>query len=156
GHSARLQDSDLVQRPIARAPWCLFAGPEYLARMPALDAPEQLAHHSVIAMARKGPLQWHLHGPDGNGVTVPIVPRFQSNNLMSLKEAACANLGIAALPGYICRQELGAGRLRQLLPGWIAADARISALIPFRTGRLPAVRALVDFLAQELPKVTAF
>jgi hypothetical protein len=28
--------------------------------------------------------------------------------------------------------------------------------MPYRTGLLPAVRSLVDFLAVELPKVTAF
>ncbi len=107
-------------------------------------------------MGRKGPPQWQLQGPEGQTVTVPIEPRFQSTSMMSLKEAACSNLGIAAIPGYICRAELQSGLLRQVLPGWMAADARISALIPYRTGLLPAVRSLVDFLAVELPKVTAF
>ncbi len=156
GHTSALQDSNLVQRPIARAPWCLFAGADYLERMPPLEEPEQLASHAIVSMVRKGPLQWQLHGPDDRLVTIPIEPRFQSNSMMSLKEAACANIGVAALPGYICRAELQAGVLRQVLPGWIAADARISALIPYRTGLLPAVRSLVDFLAVELPKVTAF
>jgi len=76
--------------------------------------------------------------------------------MIALKEAACADLGIAALPGYICLDELKAGKLKQILPGWTAADARMSALIPYRTGLLPAVRALVDFLAAEIPKVTAY
>ena len=76
--------------------------------------------------------------------------------MVTLKEAACANLGVAALPGYICRAELQAGALLQILPEWIAADARISALMPYRTGLLPAVRSLVDYLAVEIPRVTAF
>ena len=38
----------------------------------------------------------------------------------------------------------------------IPSDARISALIPYRRGLLPAVRSLVDFLAAEIPKVTEF
>jgi hypothetical protein len=42
------------------------------------------------------------------------------------------------------------------LPQWIAADARITALIPYRIGLLPAVRTMVDYLAEVLPKVTAF
>ena len=70
--------------------------------------------------------------------------------------AMAANLGIAALPGYICRDEIAAGKLKQILPRWIAADARVSALIPYKRGLLPAVRALVDFLASEIPRVTAF
>lgn len=156
GHTGQLQDSNLIQHPLAKAPWYLFAGPEYLGRMSVPAEPEDLMTHSLIGMVSKGPLQWHLQGPDKRTVTVPIDPRFQSNSLISLKEAACANIGIAALPGYICQTELKAGALRQILPQWIAADARITALIPYRIGLLPAVRTMVDYLAEVLPKVTAF
>jgi DNA-binding transcriptional LysR family regulator len=156
GHSSRLQDSELVQRPIAEAPWCLFAGPGYLERHSEPDDPECLGLHSIVSIVRKGPPQWKMHGPNGRQQTVAFTPRFQSNNLISLKEAACSNVGVAALPGYICRDELEKGTLRHILPGWIASEARISALIPYRKGRLPAVRSFVDFLAAELPKVTAF
>jgi DNA-binding transcriptional LysR family regulator len=154
-HASRLQDSNLVQRPIAHVPWGLFAGPDYLERQSPVKDPQDLASHSFVSMLRRGPLQWQLRGPCGELVTVPVAPRYQSNSLLSLKEAACANLGVAALPGYMCRTELRAGSLRQLLPGWIASDARLSALVPNRTGLLPAVRSLVDFLAMELPKLTA-
>ncbi|GAB2922791.1 LysR substrate-binding domain-containing protein [Paraburkholderia jirisanensis] len=156
GHSIPLNDTDLMQRPIAHAPWCLFAAPDYLEQMPDLGHPEQLQFHAVISLFRDGPPEWHLQGPHDRLVTVPIVPRFQSNNLISLKEAACAKLGIAPLPGYMCRAELKAGLLQQVLPGWIAADARISALIPRRNGHVPAVQALVDFLAEAFPRITAF
>lgn len=156
GHVGQLQDSNLVQHPLARAPWYLFAGAEYLARNPAPQQPEALDQHAIIALAGKGALQWHLQGPDRREVTVAFDPRFQSNSLISVKEATCANIGVAALPGYMCQAELRSGALRQVLPGWMAADARITALIPYRTGLLPAVRAMVDYLAVVLPKVTAF
>ena len=156
GHTASLQNSTLVQRAIANVPWFLFASPAYLARMKVPQHPEDLLHHASISIVRNGPVQWQLKGPAGKEFVVAMAPRFQSNNLVSLKEAACAGLGIAALPGYICRGEIAAGSLRQILPGWIAADARLSALIPYRTGLLPAVRSLVDFLAVEIPKVTHF
>jgi DNA-binding transcriptional LysR family regulator len=156
GHTATLQNSTLVQRALADVPWYLFASPAYLKKMGVPESPADLAQHATIAMVRNGPLQWQLRGPHGQEIVMPIDPRFQSNNMVALKEAACANLGIAALPGYICRSELRAGALQQLLPDWSAADARISALIPFRTGLLPAVRSLVDFLAVEIPVITAF
>lgn len=156
GHTAALQNSTLVQRSLARVPWYLFASPRYLERMGVPESPADLARHATIAMVRNGLLQWQLRGPQGEEIVMPIDPRFQSNNMVALKEAACASLGIAALPGYICRSELRAGTLQQLLPDWSAADARISTLIPFRTGLLPAVRSLVDFLAVEMPVITAF
>jgi DNA-binding transcriptional LysR family regulator len=156
GHTTPLQSSNLVQRAIASVPWFLFAGREYLARAGVPAQPEDLARHATISIVRGGPAPWSLRGPDDRQATVAIEPRFQSNNMVTLKQAACANLGVAALPGYICRAELQAGTLLQILPGWTAADARISALMPYRTGLLPAVRSLVDFLAVEIPKVTAF
>ncbi|WP_198082990.1 LysR substrate-binding domain-containing protein [Variovorax sp. E3] len=156
GHTAPLQNSTLVQRALSDVPWYLFASPAYLQKMGVPESPADLAQHATIAMVRNGPMQWPLRGPHGEEVVMPIDPRFQSNNMVALKEAACANLGIAALPGYICRSELRTGALQQLLPDWSAADARISALIPFRTGLLPAVRSLVDFLAVEIPVITAF
>ncbi|MDQ0139775.1 LysR substrate-binding domain-containing protein [Cupriavidus necator] len=156
GHVGQLQDSNLVQHPLARTPWYLFAGPDYLERTSVPAQPEALASHAIIAMAGKGASQWQLQGPDQRVATVPFEPRFLSNSLISLKEAACANVGVAALPVYACQTELKAGSLRQVLPGWIAADARITALIPYRTGLLPAVRTLVDYLAVVLPRVTAF
>jgi DNA-binding transcriptional LysR family regulator len=155
GHTTPLQNSTLIQRAIAHVPWFLFAGKGYLGRNKAPTSPDQVAQHATISMV-KWPSAWTLKGPQKREVVVPIVPRFQTNNMVALKEAACADLGIVALPGYICRAELRAGKLQQILPDWTAADARMSALIPHRTGLLPAVRSLVDFLALEIPKVTAF
>lgn len=156
GHTGQLQDSNLVQHPLARTPWYLFAGTEYLQRTPPPQQPADLASHSIISHAGKAAQQWTLQGPEKRVETLSVEPRFQSNSLISLKEAARSNIGIAALPGYICQAELKTGELRQVLPEWIAADARITALIPYRTGLLPAVRTLVDYLAVVLPKVTEF
>jgi hypothetical protein len=39
-----------------------------------------------------------------------------------------------------------------VLPGWLAGDSTITALIPYRRGLLPSVRAFIDHLSAELPK----
>jgi DNA-binding transcriptional LysR family regulator len=44
------------------------------------------------------------------------------------------------------------GALRQVLPGWNAGDSTLTALMPYRQGLLPLVRAFVEHLAAELPK----
>jgi DNA-binding transcriptional LysR family regulator len=71
---------------------------------------------------------------------------------MVLKQAAIAGLGIVALPGYVCRDDVRSGALRRALPAWLASNAMLTALIPYRRGLLPSVRAFVDHLAAELPK----
>jgi hypothetical protein len=57
------------------------------------------------------------------------------------------------LPGYVCREELRSGALRQILFDWIAAAATLTALIPYRRGLLPSVRAFLEHLVAEFPKV---
>jgi DNA-binding transcriptional LysR family regulator len=73
--------------------------------------------------------------------------------MVSLKQAAMAGLGIVALPGYVCRDEIRSGALRRVLPTWVAADSTFTALMPFRQGLLPSVRAFIDHLSAEFPKV---
>jgi hypothetical protein len=62
-------------------------------------------------------------------------------------------LGVVALHGYVCRQEVRSGALRRVLANWHAGDSMITALIPYRQALLPSIRAFVDHLAAEFPKV---
>jgi len=70
----------------------------------------------------------------------------------SLKETAIGGLGIVARPGYVCRDAVQSGAIQQVLPGWIASDLTLTALMPYRQGLLPSVRAFVDPLAADLPE----
>jgi DNA-binding transcriptional LysR family regulator len=79
-------------------------------------------------------------------------PRPLSDDMTALKQAAIAGLGVVALPGYVCREDVRAGALRRVLPTWLAGDSTITALIPYRRGLLPSVRVFVDHLAAEFPK----
>jgi DNA-binding transcriptional LysR family regulator len=86
---------------------------------------------------------------------IPIEPRLAGNDMVMLKQAAQDGLGIVALPGYVCREDINSGALRRILPEWLAGEAKITAVIPFRHGLLPSVRAFLDFLVEEFPKVVA-
>lgn len=155
-HSAPLPDSALVQRTLAPAPWLLFAGAAYLDAHGGLETPQDLASHPSLFMMRTGIAPtWRLrHASDGKDeVVMPLTPRLLSDDMVGLKQAAIAGLGIVALPGYICRDEVRSGRLRRVLPNWLAGDSTLTALIPYRQGLLPSVRAFIDHLAAEFPKV---
>ena len=83
---------------------------------------------------------------------MPLAPRLLSDDMIRLKQAAIAGLGVVALPGYVCRDEVRSGALRRVLPTWLAGDSTITALIPYRQGQLPSVRVFLDHLAAEFPK----
>jgi DNA-binding transcriptional LysR family regulator len=72
--------------------------------------------------------------------------------MIALKQAATAGIGVVALPGYVCREDIRSGALRRVSPAWLASDSTFAALIAYRQGLLPSVRVFVDRLAAELPK----
>jgi DNA-binding transcriptional LysR family regulator len=154
-HSEPLPDSTLVQRALTPAPWFLFAGATYVDANGPLDKANDLARHPSLFMMRTGVSPaWRLRrsGRRREEIVVPLAPRLLINDMLSLKEAAIGGLGIVALPCYVCRDDVQSGTLRQVLPGWTADDSTLTALMPYRQGLLPSVRAFVDYLAAELPK----
>jgi DNA-binding transcriptional LysR family regulator len=154
-HSDPLPDSNLVQRTLTPAPWFLFAGSAYLDANDAPETPEDLQKHPSLFMMRTGVAPvWRLrHSSKAkNEVVMPLMPRLLSDDMIGLKQAAIKGLGVVALPGYVCRDEVRSGALRRVLPNWLAGDSTITALIPYRQGLLPSVRVFLDHLATEFPK----
>ena len=154
-HSDPLPDSTLVQRALTPAPWLLFAGSAYLDANEAPKTPEDLRNHPSLFMMRTGVAPvWRLRRSSEakDEVVIPLTPRFLCDDMIALKQAAIAGLGVVALPGYVCREDVRLGALRRVLPAWLAGDSTITALIPYRRGLLPSVRAFIDHLSAELPK----
>ncbi len=154
-HSDPLPDSTLVQRTLTPAPWLLFAGSAYLDANETPKTPEDLRNHPSLFMMRTAVAPvWRLRrsGEAKDETAIPLTPRLQCDDMITLKQAAIAGLGIVALPGYVCREEVRSGALRQVLPAWLAGDSTITALIPYRRGLLPSVRAFIDHLSAEMPK----
>ena len=71
----------------------------------------------------------------------------------SLKDAAIAGHGIVSLPAYVAQEAVTTGALEPVLVDWVTQRARISLLMPPRRSQLPSVRALIDFLVAEYPKL---
>ena len=158
-HSGPLPNSNLVQRTLAPAPWFLFAGSDYLAANGEPQMPRDLQDHPSLFMMRTGvdPV-WRLRPARQaqqaqNEFLMPLTPKLLSDDWIGLQEAAIKGLGIVALPAYICNAAVKSGALRRVLPNWIAGNSTVTALIPYRQGLLPSVRAFLDHLAAEFPKV---
>lgn len=89
-----------------------------------------------------------LHGPDGEQATLHHTPRFVTTDMIALRDAAMAGVGVVEMPVIAVRDQLTAGLLVKLVPGWAPRRIIIHAVFPSRRGLLPSVRALIDFLAQ--------
>ena len=152
-HYLALPDSDLVQRRLGVTRAHLVASPAYIDERGAPRRAEDLAHHDGLLSAPSGGRDtWPLYAPDGTLHESTPLPRLYADEPSTLVAAAVAGLGIACLPPALYHAALEAGTLVRVLPRWHGPTASLTLLTPHRRGQLPAVRAVTEFLAAELPR----
>jgi DNA-binding transcriptional LysR family regulator len=145
-------DAELVLRRFGESRSLLVAGPAYLDRHGRPATPAQLAEHAMLALSDDaGRQRWELSAEDGSEARVEFEPRLAASDFPLLRALAIEGLGIALLPEVIAGQALQGGALQRVLPGWEFPLGICHAVFPSRRGLLPAVRALIDFLAEQLP-----
>jgi DNA-binding transcriptional LysR family regulator len=146
-------EDGLVMRSFGESDQLLVASPAYLARAGRPTAPAQLAEAETLDQENEpGRQAWVLQGPGGRSERVEHTPRLACQDFVVLRTAALAGLGIAQLPESVVRADLASGTLERVLPEWNTPQGIVHIVFPTRRGLLPAVRALIDFLAQRLPE----
>ncbi|WP_025600304.1 LysR family transcriptional regulator [Burkholderia sp. WSM2230] len=148
-----LKDSDLMMRMLGERAWCLVASPA-LVRRHHIAAPTDLAGCPILDFGPPQPQHaWQLTGPDGVQTTIRHVPRFVTDDMIALRQAAIAGAGVVQLPMMIVSDEVRRGELVRVLPDWLPRSGIIHAVFPSRRGVRPSVRALLDFLVDAFARV---
>lgn len=144
---ATLASSTLVSRRLATTRMRLCASPGYLAAHGVPQHPRDLGDHAVIAYSYWSTKdEWHFDGPAGK-VSVRTAPWMHSNSGDTCRALALADQGVVLQPGFLVGEDIAAGRLVELLPGYRAMELGIYAVYPTRRHVLPKLRVLIDFLA---------
>jgi DNA-binding transcriptional LysR family regulator len=152
--AGELRDSSLVARQLATAHFLLVASPDYLKRKGTPKTIHELKNHDCIVGSASGPQgTWRLYEREGAKNTVPISVsgRLAANHLGAVLHAAEAGLGVALLPREQCLAQLQASTLKEVLPGSCPSMGTVSAVYPSKEFMNPAVRALIDHIAEHLP-----
>lgn len=143
-----LEPSDLVMRKLDESSQCLVAAPALVAR--PIESPADL---NGLPSLDLGPARrdhrWELHDMEGRNATVSHRPRLVTDDMITLRDAAIAGVGIVQLPTLMIGADIAAGRLVHLLPQWRPRAGVIHAVFPTRRGLLPSVRTLIDFMAEQ-------
>jgi DNA-binding transcriptional LysR family regulator len=145
-------DGDLVMRSFGSSHSLLVASPGYLERHGRPEQPEDLAKLDTISIDEIEWQSWELSGPDGQSFKLEHQPRLMCGDFPLTVAAAQQGLGVALLPESVCCQAIRAGKLEVILPQWSPPQGIVHCVYPSRRGVLPAVRMLIDWLAERMPE----
>lgn len=139
---------NLVARRLAPIHRKICASPAYLARHGTPQTPAELRRHNCLDythIAARG--AWRLNGPDGE-IEAPVDGSLRINDDEALSQAVVGGLGLALLPTFIVGRELQAGRLVEVLPGYVPLERFLYAVHLPNRHLPPKVRVFIDYLQQ--------
>jgi DNA-binding transcriptional LysR family regulator len=145
-------DADLVVRSFGHSRSVLVASPDYLGKHGRPQQPEDLAGLDTISIVELESQSWELTGRDGRRHQLEHQPRLMCGDFPLVRAAAEQGLGVALLPESVCCAAISGGKLEIILPEWSPPQGVVHCVYPSRRGVLPAVRVLIDWLAEKMPE----
>lgn len=147
-------EAGLKRRILFKSERHLVASPHYIATMPALTAPPQLADHALICYLQPGEGYAYRFLSDKGIEEVALQPRHVTNNGIAQLELARLGEGIALLDDYTVANDIAQGRLVRLLPDFRVTNSSFEGGIYatiLDTPMIPAkIRVFLDFVASEV------
>lgn len=148
----RIEDSSLIARALSPAPGSLYASPKLLAEHPVQHPLDLLQLPTFSMDYSSGRFEFNFrHSQTGERLSLRHNPCLITDDMKVLTAAAVEGLGVTVLPDYLCREEVEAGKLVRPLPEWEVPAGVVHLVYTHRSGLLPAVRAFIDYLVQEMP-----
>jgi DNA-binding transcriptional LysR family regulator len=145
-----LDDSIFGARKLATLERMLVASPAYLKARGTPKTPVDLASHDCIFGPRNfGRESWSF-SRNGTEMSVDVRGRVRTDSGPGVFASVMAGMGIAMVSPVMAGPELKAGALVQLLRSYKLSSIDVHAIFPGGPRPSTKVRALVDFLVQEL------
>lgn len=147
-----LHDSSLVVRKIKDSALALYAAPAYLERRGRPRSLADLRQHDCLCYGgRDGKASWRLVGPNGSK-TVSVKGPLVCDDMIFLREAAIAGLGIAMIPNEITTASVANGQLAPVMPRYSLGGGGIYVVWPSQKLVPAPVVAAREMLIEELTK----
>lgn len=149
-----LDDSNLVVRTFGASDQVLVAAPSFIAdHGPFPDSATLQGQRGVGPGGLPGePSRWRLAPEDGAAIDIAYAAALVTDDVHVMMAAVIGGAGLALLPFNLCHDALRQGQLEIVLPQYRAAAHQLHAVYASRRGMAPAVRAFIEFLAEELPQ----
>lgn len=146
-----LRDSSLVARKLIDVRYVLVAAPSLRQDIPDIPPPPGNATLPAIGWTfLPQPARWVLSHPQLGTQLLDVDVHFATDNLLLVREAALAGMGVAQLPATLCSADIEAGRLVVVAPGWSPPSVALHAIYPSRRTLTLAARRFLEMLAEAL------
>lgn len=140
-----MADSSLVARLLNVSPMVMVASPAYVYRHGLPRNVAELESHRLLTYGAT--TQWPLQEESGETVMLDCLSAFHTDTITALHACALAGGGIAAFTQATVQNDLLAGRLVRILPGFTLGQRHYYALYPHGRNLPAKVRAFVDYMA---------
>ena len=142
-----VRESSYVVRRLGSEPEIIVASPAAVDDLGDVGTPRDLAGarwviHSALPLRSS----WTFRSPRGDRVQVGVKVVATTNTVVASRDLLLAGAGFGLLPLHVVRDDLAAGRLLRLCPGWVSRKLTLHALLPTRRSP-PRVRVFLDHLA---------
>jgi DNA-binding transcriptional LysR family regulator len=152
--AGRSRDASLVVRRLGTAGLGLYASPAYLkARGRPLSLADLAEHDCVLFRGKHGKALWRLDGPDGEPSSIEVRGHVNVDEMLFVRQAIGAGLGIGLLPTIVIASCARGGVLEpveRVLPEFSMGGADVAVVTPSGPKRPRRVTILRDFLVERL------
>ena len=147
---------NVIARNIAFSPRVLVATREYVERAPKINKPEDLAQHEYFRFAGLAFENRLEFSNNTEKVIVLTKGRFRVNSSLALRECFLEGKGLGSAPAWLVQDLIDTGDLIRLLPNWEMMPQQAHLVYPSRKYQPQRTRALLQFMAERIPKLPGF
>jgi DNA-binding transcriptional LysR family regulator len=142
-----LTESRYIVRRLGTEPEIIVGSPGLVDERGDATHPRQLASAPwVIHSALSGRSSWTFRSEKGDKAQITVDVKALSNTIMATRDLLLAGAGFGVIPRHVVREDLDAGRLRQVCRTWSHGRLSLHALLPTRQNP-PRVRLFLAALA---------
>jgi DNA-binding transcriptional LysR family regulator len=147
-------DGTIISRVVLSGYRVVCAAPEYLAKHPPIDRPEDLRKHDCIRLVRGRHIldQWAFK-QEGHITYIPVQGSLFTDNAEVAHDWAVAGRAVGLKAQWDVQEDLRSGRLIRLLQPFECDEIKLFATYATRTHLPPRVRLFIDYVIGALQKI---
>jgi len=149
-----LSDSSLIARKLTELERIVCASPAYLQResatRPPIIHPSALEQHECLAFSNWRDPRWQFEDEQGQSYDVSVGGRWRFNQVLAVRDAVMAGLGVGLVTRMWVQDALDKGVLVHLLPGFRCKPLPVYAVYPASRRQVARVEAVVQTLLAHL------